>query len=112
MPTVWDELTSEEAVLLVASYLRHPARTDLPKTLLPVAFPLVETPAEERKYPVQSLPGQGDRREGSWAYEGDANAATHLIRNSLGGGDRERRARLLSLHGPFTRCKRDDVTVA
>lgn len=108
---MWDSLTSEEATLLVASYMRDRKRADIPKIYLPQMFPLVPTPDSERPYPVEDLPGQGSRRQGSWAYDGDDNAATHLIRNSLGGGDRQSTAQLLSLHGPISRYKRDDVTV-
>jgi pyruvate dehydrogenase phosphatase len=60
---------------------------------------------------VQDLPGTGDRAAGSWVYEGDENAATHLIRNSLAGGDRKLRGELLSMHGGVTRWMRDDITV-
>lgn len=44
-------------------------------------------------------------------YEGDANAATHLIRNSLAGGDVKTRAELVSLGGKVSRWMRDDITV-
>ncbi|WVQ94266.1 hypothetical protein IAU59_001345 [Kwoniella sp. CBS 9459] len=104
---LWDRLTSEEATLLLASYLSHPKHADIPKTTLPTLFPLAE-PTSERPYPVQDIPQpQGE----SWAFEGDSNAATHLIRNSLAGADRKSRAELLSLNGKVSRWMRDDVTV-
>lgn len=41
----------------------------------------------------------------------DSNAATHLIRNSLGGRDHGRVQQLLRLQPPISRRYRDDVTV-
>ncbi|WRT63309.1 uncharacterized protein IL334_000214 [Kwoniella shivajii] len=103
---LWDRLTSEESVLLLASYLSHSTHPDIPKTQLPKLFPLVQ-PTEERPYPVQELP---QPTGASWAYEGDSNAATHLIRNSLAGANRKNMAELLSMTGEVTREMRDDVT--
>ncbi|RSH89527.1 hypothetical protein EHS25_002077 [Saitozyma podzolica] len=109
---LWDRITSEEATLLVASYLSHPNHPDIPKVAIPNIFPLQPPlPESQRPYPVQDLPGTGDRAAGSWVYEGDENAATHLIRNSLAGGDRKLRGELLSMHGGVTRWMRDDITV-
>ncbi|OCF43111.1 hypothetical protein I317_03080 [Kwoniella heveanensis CBS 569] len=104
---LWDRLTSEEATLLLASYLAHPKHADIAKTTLPTLYPLAE-PTSERPYPAQDLP---QPKGESWAFEGDNNAATHLIRNSLAGADRKSRAELLSLSGKVSRWMRDDVTV-
>ena len=41
----------------------------------------------------------------------DANAATHLIRNALGGKDRDMVCALLTLPSPYSRRYRDDLTV-
>jgi len=79
------------------------------KEKLATEIPLATT--EPRPYPVQEMPGKGKRKVGAWAFEGDANAATHLIRNALGGADRKERGELLSLHGKTTRYFRDDMTV-
>ncbi|WWC85446.1 uncharacterized protein L201_000309 [Kwoniella dendrophila CBS 6074] len=103
---LWDRLTSEESVLLTASYLSHPQHNDIPKIELPKLYPLQE-PLSERPYPVQELPQPKDE---SWAYENDQNAATHLIRNSLAGANRKNRAELLSMTGKVSRWMRDDVT--
>lgn len=108
--TVWDRMTSEEATLLLASYLSHPTHTDIPKSTLPANFHLMP-PMTERLYPAEDLPGSKPRASGAWAYEGDQNAATHLIRNSLGGADRNKRGELLSITGKVTRYLRDDITV-
>ena len=41
----------------------------------------------------------------------DDNVATHLIRNALGGADREQVAMLVSIPSPLARNYRDDLTV-
>ncbi|KAB8542145.1 hypothetical protein FH972_025608 [Carpinus fangiana] len=41
----------------------------------------------------------------------DKNAATHLIRNALGGADRDMVCTLLTLPSPYSRRYRDDLTV-
>ncbi|KAK4651389.1 [Pyruvate dehydrogenase [acetyl-transferring]]-phosphatase 1, mitochondrial [Podospora pseudocomata] len=41
----------------------------------------------------------------------DANVATHLVRNALGGKNREQVSALLTLPAPFSRRYRDDLTV-
>ncbi len=41
----------------------------------------------------------------------DENAATHIIRNALGGGDKEQVAMLVSIPSPLSRRYRDDLTV-
>lgn len=125
---VWDNMTSEEATLLLASHLAHPTHSDIHKSTLPQQFPLAPypgqsadaatTPAQQaaltagtRLYPVEDLPGSAPRSNGTWCFAGDDNAATHLIRNSLGGGDKAKRRELLSLKGDVSRWFRDDVTV-
>ena len=108
--SVWDCLTSEEATLLVASHISHRTHSDIAKTDLPKKFRLLPQP-KDRLYPAEDLPGTGQRSNGSWVFEGDDNAATHLIRNSIAGADRVRRGELLSLTGKITRRVRDDVTV-
>jgi pyruvate dehydrogenase phosphatase len=107
---VWDRITSEEAVLLTAAYLRHPSRDAVTKGDLPVQIPIKTS--DYRPYPVQDLPGSPSRRDGKWTFEGDSNVATHLIRNSLAGADLQKRGELLSLHGKVSRWMRDDITVS
>ncbi|WWD22768.1 hypothetical protein CI109_107261 [Kwoniella shandongensis] len=106
---LWDNITSEEATLLVASYLAHPTHIEIAKTSLPNLFPLVPPPPKsERLYPAQDLPQPAGE---TWVYEGDKNAATHLIRNCLGGGDKKKIGELLSMHGEVPRYYRDDITI-
>ncbi|ORY23538.1 phosphatase 2C-like domain-containing protein [Naematelia encephala] len=107
---LWDRITSEEATLLLASYLSHPTHPDIPKTTLPTLFPL-HPPAASRLYPAEDMPGSSTRSSGGWVYSGDENAATHLIRNSLAGSDRQKMTELLSVNGKVARWLRDDITV-
>jgi pyruvate dehydrogenase phosphatase len=111
--TVWDKLSSEEACLLAAAYYDRPVRDPIAKTHLPKEYPLVP-PAEgvKRPHPAEPLPGtMGVYAEGHWVFQGDDNAATHLIRNAMGRGDDWERQRMLSLTGPMARSCRDDTTV-
>lgn len=41
----------------------------------------------------------------------DKNAATHLVRNAMGGKDRDMVSALLTLPSPYSRRYRDDLTV-
>ncbi|KAK5013637.1 [Pyruvate dehydrogenase [acetyl-transferring]]-phosphatase 1, mitochondrial, partial [Cryomyces antarcticus] len=41
----------------------------------------------------------------------DKNAATHLVRNALGGKDQDMVCALLTLPSPYSRRYRDDLTV-
>ena len=94
----------------MASYLSPPPSTSIPKTSLPEQYRLAP-PIEPRPYPADPLPASTEeKKKGSWTY-GDKNAATHLIRNSLAGGDVEKRIELLSLHGDVARWLRDDISV-
>lgn len=93
----------------MAGYMKHPKRADVSKTTL--ANELAVATTEPRPYPADELPGTGKRAQGYWAFEGDDNAATHLMRNAFGGGDRKLQAELLSLNGKVARYFRDDMTV-
>ncbi|KAI8825056.1 phosphatase 2C-like domain-containing protein [Fimicolochytrium jonesii] len=46
---------------------------------------------------------------GNWSFD-DPNAATHLIRNALGRGDRSLVAKLIRIPPPYARRARDDMT--
>lgn len=84
---LYDELTNEEIVGIVAESLRLDAsgRKDL------------ESPSY-----------RGGRFQ--WTFV-DSNTATLLIRNALGGRDAERTGRLLAMPYPVSRNHRDDITV-
>ncbi|WVQ81289.1 hypothetical protein IAT38_003412 [Cryptococcus sp. DSM 104549] len=102
---LWDRMTSEEASLLLASHLAAQHSPDVPKDLLPSIFPHTPSlPEDQHPFPKEEL-----ATTGSWVFEDD-NAATHLVRNSLGGGDRVLRKQFLSMRSPGVRAIRDDIT--
>ncbi|KAL2160359.1 hypothetical protein VTH06DRAFT_1532 [Thermothelomyces fergusii] len=62
----------------------------------------------------QKTPFRGARQWGGASDDfvvQDANAATHLVRNALGGKNQEQVSALLTLPAPFSRRYRDDLTV-
>lgn len=61
-------------------------------------------PVRQQQWGVES----GD--DGRFVVE-DKNAATHLVRNALGGRDKDTLSALLTLPSPFSRRYRDDLTV-
>ncbi|TDL15750.1 protein serine/threonine phosphatase 2C [Rickenella mellea] len=99
---LWDALSNEEAVGLVGAWL-----DDMNKK---------EHPIERNALPVG--PGEEDKTEnyGGWHAKKlfmniDENAATHLIRNALGGADRDLTEALMSIGTPRSRYYMDDITV-
>jgi len=60
-------------------------------------------PIRQRQWGVG---GAGDR-----FVVADKNAATHLVRNALGGKDEDQLCALLTLPSPYSRRYRDDLTV-
>ena len=121
---LWECLANEEVVGLVGQWLDHQDGTEVnsgisswfssSKSNLPV-----ENHAPDGKH------GNGDDgqrapiRQEQWQVEGgdkrfvveDKNAATHLIRNALGGKNSDMVCALLSLPSPYSRRYRDDLTV-
>lgn len=94
----------------MAKYLESTQSEDIPKTELPKLLGFVPPP-EPRPHKANDLPGTGKRASGSWVFEGDNNAATHLIRNAFGAHDRTRHRQLLSMRGKNARRWRDDIMV-
>jgi len=103
-------MTSEEGALLLCAHMKNPKHADILNTDLPQQIPFLSL-AQPRAYPAEPLPGSKERSEGSWVFEDD-NAATHLMRNTLGGAgwNREVRRQVLSMRGQGTRVMRDDIT--
>lgn len=108
---MWDWTSSEEAALLLAGHLNHPDGPNIPKSVLPAVHQFLDPPVD-RKFPVEDLPGTPGRDNGEWVFE-DVNAATHLIRNALGGmgWDKDVRGKVLSMREAGARVVRDDTTV-
>lgn len=96
--------------MLVAKYLQSTQATDIPKTDLPKQLGFVP-PAEPRPYKADDRLGTGGQIPSAWVFEGDQNAATHLIRNAFGANDRKFHRQLLSMRGKDARTFRDDITV-
>lgn len=96
--------------LLTTAHQSNPFIGDIPKNVLPRLYPFT-APTEPRRFPAEALPGTEGRDAGSWVFE-DSNAATHLIRNTLGGRpwDGETRQRVLSMRDAGVRVMRDDMT--
>ncbi|KAK9712878.1 hypothetical protein K7432_006854 [Basidiobolus ranarum] len=84
---LYDMLSNEEIVFLVGTYLRK--RNSEP------------TIQEQKSH---------SSKKSKWAYT-DENAATHLIRNALGGSSRKELSKMLSVEAPSSRNLRDDITV-
>jgi len=125
---LWEMLTNEEVVGLVGQWLEKQATADASKkdtsswlqswfksekvgAVLPIEHQDdnaekqgQRAPVRQRQWGVQS--GQDQR----FVVE-DKNAATHLVRNALGGRDKEMLTALLTLPSPYSRRYRDDLTV-
>ncbi|KAF1960315.1 phophatase 2C family protein-like protein [Byssothecium circinans] len=121
---LWEMLTNEEVVGLVGQWLDAQGgpngQNAQTQSWLKSWF------SSQQKLPVEqksSPDGQGQRapiRQRQWGTKTtlnerfvveDKNAATHLVRNALGGKDQDQLSALLSLPSPFSRRYRDDLTV-
>ena len=102
---LWDSLTSEQAVDLVGRWLQthNPAKRikrleyDLNATPNPSQRPERGDPAEKISY--SSLPQSSSAN----FVVKDENAATHLARNALGGGDEDRLCGVMTAPPSFSR---------
>lgn len=124
---LWEMLTNEEVVGLVGQWLETQASTQqsgsqsssgwlqsLWSTQKASSLPIEHhdeggksgqrAPIRQQQWGVPA--GQDDR----FVVE-DKNAATHLVRNALGGKDQDMLSALLTLPSPFSRRYRDDLTV-
>jgi len=81
---LWDVLSSEQAVKLVGCWLDG------------VRDPSLQTTLEQKK---------------RFAFVESDNAATHLIRNALGGADEETLCVTLTIPPDISRPYRDDISV-
>lgn len=118
---LWEMLTNEEVVGLVARWLEAqpttsagPGMTGQSKSWtkgwlqssgksLPVEQPAVSGElAEGQRKPIRQSQWNLDEREDRFVVE-DKNAATHLVRNALGGKNRDMVCALLTLPSPYAR---------
>ncbi|CAD6984241.1 unnamed protein product [Tilletia controversa] len=122
---LWDMLENEEVGALVAGHLENVRGTVLASSLHEACFnprssssaSPAPTPADqqqqrgggaggERAHPLSQAPANLR----AYTFEDD-NLSTHLVRNALGGANRDRVAGLLAIPSPESRWYRDDITV-
>ncbi|KAL8928327.1 MAG: hypothetical protein Q9172_000919 [Xanthocarpia lactea] len=126
---LWEMLTNEEVVGLVgrwleenpvhakktasassswtSSFLGSKARSDVS---LPVNRSQEENGQSGQRTPIRRQQWDVTAGDERFVVE-DKNAATHLVRNALGGRDRDMVCGLLTLPSPYSRRYRDDLTV-
>nr|POE85565.1 protein phosphatase 2c like c10f6.17c [Quercus suber] len=124
---LWEMLTNEEVVGLVGQWLETQASTNSSKpssstSWLQSWFSTQKAAALPIEHQDQGVDG-GQRtpiRQTQWGVPAgqdqrfvveDKNAATHLVRNALGGKDSDTLSALLTLPAPYSRRYRDDLTV-
>jgi len=109
---IWDELSNEDVVNLVSQHLEERKkgahRRLINQTKLPPSLLIQKKTAEEMKKDKNNLI-ISERKVP--AVLTDSNAATHVIRNALGGSDDKYISDLLTIPSPKCRNYRDDMTV-
>lgn len=104
---VWDSISSDEALGLVATHLEHPKHSPIPREAVQDEL-IIQNRASRERHPGSRPKDEG--LKGDWVYEDD-NAATHLVRNAFGTSRAVDTAyELLSIPNPESRRWRDDVT--
>ncbi|KAF9441687.1 protein serine/threonine phosphatase 2C [Macrolepiota fuliginosa MF-IS2] len=108
---LWDQLSNDEVVSLVAGHLSGLQGT-IPKSTLPSLIPTTtgSSPGIDGKSASVVDRKKQAAQEGSWAFK-DNNLSAHLIRNAFGGGNEIALRKILSIPAPYSRRYRDDVTV-
>ncbi|KAF2872281.1 phosphatase 2C-like domain-containing protein [Massariosphaeria phaeospora] len=124
---LWEMLTNEEVIGLVGQWLDTQAGAGGQKAQAQSWLQSWRSSASGQTLPVEhkvaGTDGTGQRapiRQEQWGTKTslnerfvveDKNAATHLVRNALGGKDQDQLSALLTLPSPFSRRYRDDLTV-
>ncbi|KAK5110109.1 hypothetical protein LTR62_006243 [Meristemomyces frigidus] len=131
---LWEMLTNEEVVGLVGQWLEKQGSSLRPVpannrasvnagSWLQSWFSTQKTPDLPIDHASDQKSGSGQRapiRQQQWGVPTgqdarfvveDKNAATHLVRNALGGKDSDMLSALLTLPAPLSRRYRDDLTV-
>ncbi|KAK8215091.1 [Pyruvate dehydrogenase [acetyl-transferring]]-phosphatase 1, mitochondrial [Zalaria obscura] len=132
---LWEMLTNEEVIGLVGQWLEVQAKNNSAQSTSATSSGswlkswFSSSPKQGNVLPVESADGpteaggHGQRapiRQQQWGVTSpqserfvvkDKNAATHLVRNALGGRDEEMVSALLTLPSPYSRRYRDDLTV-
>lgn len=124
---LWEMLTNEEVVGLVGQWMEKQASTTTNSSTsnsgwlqswfssqkanaLPIEHHDEGSTAGQRAPIRQQQWGVPTGQDQRFVVE-DKNAATHLVRNALGGKDRDMLSALLTLPSPYSRRYRDDLTV-
>ncbi|KAF6240447.1 hypothetical protein HO173_001115 [Letharia columbiana] len=111
---LWDHLTSEQAVDLVSQWLKtYDVTKDVsPPDLAPTPNAIPAREISSRRNPNPNMAYTDIRTADAKHFVmRDENAATHLTRNALGGGNEDMLAGLLTVSPPYSRNVRDDITV-
>ncbi|KAF4260031.1 hypothetical protein CNMCM8812_005615 [Aspergillus fumigatus] len=119
---LWEMLSNEEVVGLVGQWIDQQRAGNngtskawlqswfgLDDKHLPVEAPK-ETTTEGQRRPIRQQQYDISGVASRFVVE-DKNAATHLVRNAMGGKDRDMVCALLTLPSPYSRRYRDDITV-
>ena len=120
---LWEFLSNEEVIGLVGQWLESQPKSSTsssgpswPKSWfssgsqgLPVEVQHVDQAGLGQRGPIRRYSTASTVNE-RFVVE-DKNAATHLVRNALGGRDRDMVSALLTLPSPYSRRYRDDLTV-
>lgn len=126
---LWDLMSNEEAVSLVAGHLAGMRGSVRAADLQRMCFEPSKSPGPQKgqsmasvEDPTSSAPGfkeptvphhpllKSPHHIPAFTFEDD-NLSTHLVRNALGGAARERVAGLLAIPSPESRRYRDDVRI-
>lgn len=117
---LWDNLSSEEAVGLVALWLEQNDISATPPPLPPIELVIQES-NERARTQRQGMRRRGPKSKNAYTESiytqekqfvvKDENVATHLARNALGGGNEDVLRGRMTVPPPFSRNLRDDITV-
>jgi len=103
---LWDQLTSKQAVDLVGRWLEKndPSKAIRPPNLAaaPAAIPKRHISNRQNPNPTMEYAEVPPANEKHFIVA-DENAATHLARNALGGGDEDRLCGMLTPNPPYSR---------
>lgn len=125
---LWEMLTNEEVVGLVGMWLDQQAQSSSPSnqesswlkswfssSSKPSALPVEGSDADSnpsgQRAPIRLQQWGVTSPQSERFVVHDKNAATHLVRNALGGKDQDMISALLTLPSPYSRRYRDDLTV-
>ncbi|CZR59482.1 probable ]-phosphatase 1, mitochondrial precursor [Phialocephala subalpina] len=122
---LWEMLTNEEVVGLVGQWIEKQSSESngngASSWIKMFSSQQNCLPVEKGKPKKEGKDGQKTPiRQQQWGVKGgenerfvveDKNVATHLVRNALGGKDKDMVCALLTLPAPFSRRYRDDLTV-